>query len=80
MNMTVLKSIEGSTTATHNFTGTMNALEIKNDSLTTNLTFTVNGETFTVKPEEQVSGKFKDFTSVTVTTTVAYRGSVGRAN
>lgn len=70
----VVNSFSGSTTTTHTkSSGYWKSLSITNDDASTDLTFTVNNITITVKPNEEFSGDFVDFNSVTVTTTVTYR-------
>ncbi|GAB7057344.1 hypothetical protein JCM16163A_40930 [Paenibacillus sp. YK5] len=54
----------------------MTGFAIVNRDASTALTFTINGITITVDPKEPFEGKFDPFTSVTITTTVAYKAIV----
>lgn len=62
----------GSATVTHTFTQTMKGLVITNDG-DVDLTISVLGENWTVRPGEVLDEEFGDFTQVTVTTTVPFR-------
>lgn len=62
----------GSANITKSFASARKSLLISNDGAS-DLTFTVNGMTFTVKPTEVFDESFDPFTSVTITTTSAYR-------
>lgn len=62
----------GAVDKTHTFTQSMNGFAIKNDGASS-LTFTIAGDTYTVKANEMFTEKFEPFTDVTITTTVAYR-------
>jgi hypothetical protein len=68
----VLNYFAGSTTATHATTDSCYGFTIINDGAS-DLTFTINGITITVKSGECFRGEFNNYASVTVTTTVAYR-------
>lgn len=63
---------DGSTTVTHEFPKTMTQFVINNDG-DESLTFTINGETWTVLRGEQFDDRFDEFDEVTVTTTVPFR-------
>lgn len=63
----------GNTNTTHVFVNPMRYFVITNDDATADLTFTIGGNTFTVKAGEVFEEKFAAFTQVTVTTTVAFR-------
>lgn len=63
----------GNATVTHTFSNPMDYFAITNDDATNNLTFTIGSETVTVAPNGKFDDKFDPFTSVTVTTTVAFR-------
>lgn len=63
----------GNATVTHTFAKPMDYFVITNDDTTNNLTFTIGSKTVTVAPKENFDDKFDPFTSVTVTTTVAFR-------
>lgn len=63
----------GNATVTHTFSNPMDYFVIFNDDTSSNLTFTVGSETVTVAPGVKFNDKFDPFTSVTVTTTVAFR-------
>ncbi|GCL71798.1 hypothetical protein PN4B1_17030 [Paenibacillus naphthalenovorans] len=69
-------SWSGSATNTRTFTTPMTGFAIVNRDASTALTFTINGITITVDPKEPFDGKFDPFTSVTITTTVAYKAVV----
>jgi hypothetical protein len=62
----------GSATVTKNFVTPQNAFVIANDGATP-LTFTINGDTYTVNSGGVFDENFAPFSSVTVTTTVAFR-------
>lgn len=62
----------GSTNVTHTFTQSMNGFVISNDGAA-DLTFTIAGDTYTVKGGEVFKERFAPFTQVIITTTVAYR-------
>lgn len=65
----------GNSTTTRSGFGTGKGFSITNDG-NADLTFTIGSITITVKPGEVFDGEFADFTSVTVTTTVAFRAIV----
>jgi hypothetical protein len=69
-------SFSGSATITKTYTNSMRGFVIMNDDATNDLTFTINNLTMTVKAGEGFDGQFDPFTSVTVTTTVAFRAVV----
>lgn len=68
---------EGSSNITQTFTEDRYGFSIVNDG-TTDLTFTINSQTRTVKPGEAYNALFDPFTSITITTTSAYRAEVLR--
>ena len=51
----------------------VSGLLIKNDSLTSSLTFQVNGLTMTLLPEEKFEGRFDLFNKVIITATDSWR-------
>ena len=65
----------GSSSQTFNFGSKMRGLVISND-VTTDLTFTINGETYTVKGGEVFEELFDPFTQVVITAQGEYRGYV----
>jgi len=65
----------GSNNQTFNFTSKVRGLVISNDVLT-DLTFTINAETYTVKGGEVFEDLFDPFTSVIVVAQGEYRGYV----
>lgn len=60
------------TSGTKTFSGPRYALFIANDGAT-DITLVVNGLTFTIKQTETFDERFDVFTSITITTTSAYR-------
>ena len=72
LNSKVVAYYAGSTTATHTPGLPCVGISITNDGASS-LTFTINSITITVKAGENFSAEFDPFTSVTVTTSVAYR-------
>lgn len=74
-NMAIVETWSGNTTITKTFNTPMAGFYIKNDGAS-DLTFTVNGMTFTVKTGEIFEDVFQPFTTLTITTTVAYRAFV----
>jgi hypothetical protein len=65
----------GSVNAVYTYSGNGDgwaSLTIINDGVAA-LTFTVNGMTITVNANESFTDDFVDFTTITVTTSVAYR-------
>jgi hypothetical protein len=66
---------EGNATITKTFTENRYGFSIMNDGAA-DLTFTINSQTRTVKPGEAYSALFDPFTTVTITTTSAYRAEV----
>lgn len=66
---------EGSATLTKTFPDARYAFSVQNDG-TTDLTFSINGQTRRVVPGEGYHALFEPFTSVTITTTSAYRAEV----
>jgi len=62
----------GSVNKDHTFTKAMTGFVISNDGAS-NLTFTINSYTFTLKPGEIFDECFEPFTQVSITTSVAYR-------
>jgi hypothetical protein len=71
----VIEAWSGSANTTKTWDGYMQGFYIKNDGAS-DLTFTVNGMTFTVKTGEIFEDVFQPFNSLTITTTVAYRAYV----
>ncbi len=71
-NLTAHEPFSGSATVTHTFGSNMNGFAIKNDG-TTDLTFTIGSDTYTVKAGESFIENFGTFISVTVTTTSPFR-------
>ena len=72
MTPRIINYYAGSETATHTPNEGCTEFSIINDG-SSDLTFAIGDNTITVKPNETFDGSFKLFTSVTVTTTVAYR-------
>ena len=70
--LTAKQPLNGSGNTTITFTSPMQGFVIVNDG-STNLTFTINGDTYTVKPNEKFPECFEPFTSVTIVTTGAFR-------
>lgn len=68
-------TFSGNSNTTYTCPKSCNAFSIKNDG-SSNLSFTINGITITVKPNEEFSDSFEWFSEVTVTTTVAFRALV----
>jgi hypothetical protein len=69
----IADSFSGNATTTHTkTTGDWRSLAVINDGAS-DITFTVNNITVTVKPNETFDDDFESFNSVLVTTTVAYR-------
>jgi len=69
----VVNYYSDNTTNTYNkSSGNWISLAIINDGVS-DLTFTVNNITITVKPNEKFDDDFVFFNTITVTTTVAYR-------
>jgi hypothetical protein len=66
---------EGNATITKTFNENRYGFSVVNDG-TTDLTFTINSQTRRVKPGESYSSLFDPFTSITITTTSAYRAEV----
>lgn len=62
----------GTANITKTFTSAMNGFVIANDG-NIDLTFTIAGDTYTVKPLEVFREQFTPFTQVIVTTTVPFR-------
>jgi hypothetical protein len=62
----------GSTSMTKVFNALMQGFVISNDH-TESLTFTIHGETWTVKAGEVFEETFKEFKDVTITATGAFR-------
>jgi hypothetical protein len=75
MTFAIKDSWSGSSNITKTFTSSMYGFDITNDG-SSDLTFTINGLTITVKSGEVFSDVFEAFTSVTITTTVSYRATV----
>lgn len=75
-NLTMLararEPFAGSSNTTKTFSKTMYGLFVANDGAS-DLTVTVNGETFTVKTGKEFREYFDAFTTCTITTTVAFR-------
>jgi hypothetical protein len=69
---TIIDAFSGSANITKTYGTGKTGFMITNDG-TSSLTVTINGITFTVKATETFDGVFQPFTSVTVTTTSAYR-------
>lgn len=62
----------GNTLTTHTFSRAMNGFVISNDS-NADLTFTIDGDTFTVKAGEVFSEKFAPFTAVEIAAAGEFR-------
>jgi hypothetical protein len=62
----------GNGNAALNFTQSMYGFSISNDS-SSNLTFTIGADTYTLFPGESFEEKFKSFTGVTITSSGAWR-------
>lgn len=69
------ESWEGSASITKTFPTNRYGFSIMNDG-TADLTFTINGNTRTVKPGEGYNSLFAAFTSVIITASSAYRAEV----
>jgi len=67
------KPFSGNVTVTHVFPNLMNGFCISNDDATADLTFTIGTDTFTVKAKETFHDYFEPFTTVVITTAIAYR-------
>lgn len=67
----------GSANITKNFTKLCVGFSLKNDG-STDVTVTINTLTFVVKGGESFNGNFEPFSSLTITTTSAYRALVAR--
>lgn len=63
----------GTSTITKTFTQSMNGFGISNDDTSISLTFTLNGDTWTIKAGETWEYSTDPFTQVTITTNVAFR-------
>lgn len=74
-NKPVIDYFAGSANVTKALPSGATGFRIANDGAST-LTFTINGLTMTVKAAETLDLDFKDFFTVTVTTTVAFRAWV----
>jgi hypothetical protein len=72
-----MEAWEGSSNTTQTFTDSRYGFSVVNDG-TTDLTFTINGQTRKVKVGESYSALFQPFTSVTINATSAYRAEVLR--
>lgn len=72
VGLSAVEPFGASANTTHNFASPVRGFNIVNDG-NADLTFTINGATFTVKQGEMFSEIFQPYTSVTVTTTVAFR-------
>lgn len=72
-----MESWQGSANISKTFTSARYGFSVVNDG-TTDLTFTINTQTRTVKPGESYHALFEPFTSVTITATSAYRAEVLR--
>lgn len=75
LNTPIVAYFADNKTNTHNVPAgkTGNGIILSNDSTDTDLTFTINGITSTLKFGEVFEANFDDFSAVIVTTTVAYR-------
>lgn len=71
----VKDAITGSTTITKGYPTKMFGFGIVNDG-TTDLSFTINSFTITVKPHETFDDLFEPFTAITITATGPYRAVV----
>lgn len=72
-----MEAWEGSANITQTFTSNRYGFSVVNDG-TADLTFTINGQTRTVKPGESYSALFEPFTSVTINATSVFRAEVLR--
>jgi hypothetical protein len=72
-----MESWEGSSNITQTFPDSRYGFSVVNDG-TSDLTFTINGQTRKVKVGESYSALFQPFTSVNVNATSAYRAEVLR--
>ncbi|ANY67727.1 hypothetical protein BBD42_15580 [Paenibacillus sp. BIHB 4019] len=72
-----LKAFSGTATSTISMPKIMNELVICNDGAA-NLTFTVSGETFTLRPGYTFDEELEPFKEITVTATDAYFGYARR--
>lgn len=71
-NKPVIDYFAGTATVTHALPSGATGIMIANDGASA-LTFTVNGLTMTVNQNEMIDCDFREFFSITVTTTVAFR-------
>jgi hypothetical protein len=72
-----MEAWEGSANITKTFSSNRYGFSVVNDG-TSNLTFTINTQTRTVKPGEAYSSLFEAFTQVVINATSAYRAEVMR--
>lgn len=72
-----MEAWEGSADIIQTFSGNRFGFSVANDG-EDDLTFTINGQTRTVKSGETYSALFEPFTSVTITASSAYRAEVLR--
>jgi hypothetical protein len=73
--ITVQDAFADTANVTKTYSSSMSGFAVQNDG-TTNLTFTINGLTITVKPTEGFEDIFEPFTSVQVNATGAFRAVV----
>ena len=71
----IQEAFSGNSTITYTCKNPSYMFSIKNDG-GSNLTFTINGITITVKPGEVFEDYFEVFNNVIVTTTVSYRALI----
>ncbi|WP_052737803.1 chitobiase/beta-hexosaminidase C-terminal domain-containing protein [Bacillus sp. SA1-12] len=76
MLLVIKDYFEGNSTITKSYQEDMMGFRITNDHNTTDLTFTINGITISVKPKETFKGKFAPFRRVAINTTASYRATV----